>query len=84
MDDVKQEPAFKVGDRVQRKSGASYAFPGVVIATGLKLDGKTWHCEVGCIAPMVEGCTHVFPDRLLKPLDEEWFAAALRASQEVG
>lgn len=63
---------WKVGDKVQRKPGASYLFPGVIISTGLKLDGKTWHCEVECIAPGVEGCTHVFPASQLVPLDPAW------------
>jgi hypothetical protein len=63
---------WKVGDKVQRKPGASYLFPGVVISVGLKLDGKTWHCEVECIAPGVEGCTHVFPASQLVPLDPAW------------
>lgn len=68
-EEAKRHCPFKVGDRVMRKPGASYMFPGVVISTGLKLDGKTWHCEVECIAPFVEGCTHVFPASQLVPLD---------------
>jgi len=68
---------WNVGDKVQRKSDGSYAFPGVVIATGLKLDGKTWHCEVECIIPGVTGCTHVFPATSLRAMDPIWetFAA---------
>jgi len=64
-------------DKVQRKSDGSYAFPGVVIATGLKLDGTTWHCEVECIIPGVTGCTHVFPATSLREMDPIWetFAA---------
>jgi len=67
---------WKVGDKVQRKPGASYLFPGVIISTGLKLDGKTWHCEVECIAPGVEGCTHVFPASQLVPLDPGYLTRA--------
>lgn len=68
---------WKVGDKVQRKTDSSYVFPGIVIATGLKLDGKTWHCEVECILPGVTGCTHVFPAKHLTAMDPIWdlFAA---------
>ena len=59
---------FQIGDMVQRKEPRSYLFPGVVIAAGYKLDGVTWHCEVECIAPGVEGMTHVFPARSLETL----------------
>ena len=67
---------WSVGDRVMRKPGASYMFPGVIISIGLKLNGKTWHCEVECIAPGVEGCTHVFPANHLVALDPEWAGKA--------
>ncbi|MBH0113218.1 hypothetical protein I5E68_09695 [Novosphingobium sp. YJ-S2-02] len=63
---------WQPGDRVQRAEPRSYRFPGVVIAVGLKLDGKTWHCEVECIAPGCEGMTHVFPASRLEALGPDW------------
>lgn len=74
---------WKVGDKVQRKPGASYLFPGVIISVGLKLDGKTWHCEVECIAPGVEGCTHVFPASQLVPLDPAWNTRAVNSHHDL-
>lgn len=63
---------WKVGDKVQRKPGSSYDFPGIVISTGLKLNGTTWHCEVKATTPGFEGCTHVFPASGLVPMDPKY------------
>lgn len=56
---------FTIGEQVQKVKG--YKFPGVVIGTALKRDGRRLYL-VECIAYGVEGVCHIFGEADLEPL----------------
>lgn len=59
---------WKVGDRVQKRSG--YAWPGEVVAVFKTLVGKT-RVVVECTVPQVAGALHIYAPTQLMPTNDE-------------
>lgn len=56
-DNTPANPAFRAGDRVEKRSG--YLWPGIVVAVFSNLDGEVRYV-VECIEPNVRGALHIY------------------------